>query len=339
MSLLIILPSERALLATRRLDDTADNKTVMHALDSDVFAYCCSQTDWASGIIGEHSTLSYYRIASALTEDIPRKPSRNLRKVNRNDVRNSVKRLVRVGVFHNESTSGEQQNALILHRPFWQALLTADSRASNPDTRQLSGFIAELLKLNLFTNSDLAKSVSHHPESSYAADATYKTTNNLTNAKSTHFQLSLTWHYDENLVELFLKAAGFSSKQIKKVWFGKYVQYWSGEAIKRTQREWSLHFANHMQSYLLRPDFFEQVNGMLEDHSSSNSTPNTAKRYSKATRKTKRLIVPMLSDGSQLQAWAAAKGLPDAPVGASTTQYYQLLCHEVERRQQALEKA
>lgn len=70
MSLLIILPRERALLATRRLDDTADNKTVMHALDSDVFAYCCSHTDWASGIIGQHSILSYYRIASALTEDI-----------------------------------------------------------------------------------------------------------------------------------------------------------------------------------------------------------------------------------------------------------------------------
>ncbi len=335
MSLLIILPSERALLATRRLDDTADNKTVTHALDSDVFAYCCSQTDWASGIIGEHSTLSYYRIASALTEDIPRKPSRNLRKVNRNDVRNSVKRLVRVGVFYNESTSGEQQNALILHRPFWQALLTADSRANNPDTRQLSGFIAELLKINVFNNSDLSKNAPHNPKSSYAADATYKTTNNLTNANSTQFQLSLTWQYDENLVELFLKAAGFSSKQIKQVWFGKYVQYWSGEEIQRNQREWSLHFANHMQSYLLRPDFFEQVNGMLEDHSST----NPAKRSSKAMRKTKKLIVPMLSDGSQLQAWAAAKGLPDAPVGASTTQYYQLLCNEVERRQQALEKA
>ncbi len=328
MSLLIILPSERALLATRRLDDTADNKTVMHALDSDVFAYCCSQTDWASGIIGEQSTLSYYRIASALTEDIPRK-------VNRNDVRNSVKRLVRVGVFYNESTSGEQQNALILHRPFWQALLTADSRANNPDTRQLSGFIAELLKINVFNNSVLAKNTTHNSESSYAADATYKTTNNLTNANSTQFQLSLTWQYDENLVELFLKAAGFSSKQIKQVWFGKYVQYWSGEEIQRNQREWSLHFANHMQSYLLRPDFFEQVNGMLEDHSRS----NPAKRSSKATRKTKKLIVPMLSDGSQLQAWAAAKGLPDAPIGTSTTQYYQLLCNEVERRQQALEKA
>ncbi len=335
MSLLIILPSERALLATRRLDDTADNKTVMHALDSDVFAYCCSQTDWASGIIGEQSTLSYYRIASALTEDIPRKPSRNLRKVNRNDVRNSVKRLVRVGVFYNESTSGEQQNALILHRPFWQALLTADSRANNPDTRQLSGFIAELLKINMFNNSDLEKSTPRNSESSYAADATYKATNNLTNANSTQFQLSLTWQYDENLVELFLKAAGFSVKQIKQVWFGKYVQYWSGEEIQRSQREWSLHFANHMQSYLLRPDFFEQVNGMLEDHSRS----NTEKRYPKTTRKTKKLIVPMLSDGSQLQAWAAAKGLPDAPVGASTTQYYQLLCNEVERRQQALEKA
>ena len=47
----------------------------------------------------------------------------------------------------------------------------------------------------------------------------------------------------------------------------------------------------------------------------------------------------MFNDGEQLQAWAVAKGLPDAPVGASTTQYYQLLCHEVERRRQRQTKA
>jgi hypothetical protein len=310
MNLLIILPSEQALLATRRLDDRSDHKTVMHALDSDVFHYLCSHTDWSSGEIGVQSKLSYYRIASALTEDIPRKPSRNLRQVNRNDVRNSVKRLVRVGLFSNESTSGEQQNALILHRPFWQALLTADGRTNNTDTQQLSGFIAELLRINLFYNSDLAKNTSHDPEVSYAANATYKTTN-LTNANSNKFQLSLTWQYDENLVELFLKAAGFSSKQIKQVWFGKYVQYWSNEAIMRTQHEWSRHFANHMQSYLLRPDFFEQVNGMLDE----DPTPTPAKPH----KKSKQLIVPLLNDGSQLQAWAVAKGLPEATVGMSTT--------------------
>ncbi len=321
MSLLIVLPSERALLATRRLDDKADNKTVMHALDSDVFHYCCSYTDWASGMIGKHSSLSYYRIASALTEDIPRKPSRNLRPVNRNDVRNSVKRLIRVGVFINASLEGETQKKLILRRPFWEALLTSHSLTSNPDTQQLSGFIAELLKHKLFNNSHLEKNDTKNSTNSYAADATYNNTINITNAKSNKFQLSLTWHYDENLVELFLKAAGFSIKQIKQVWFGKYVQYWSGEAILRTQREWSLHFANHMQSYLLRPDYFEKVNGMLEDDSTSVKTHAAGKT----------MTVPRLSDGAQLQAWAITKGLPTAPVGFSTTQYYQLLCNAVER--------
>ncbi len=323
MSLLIVLPSERALLATRRLDDKADNKTVMHALDSDVFHYCCSYTDWASGMIGKHSALSYYRIASALTEDIPRKPSRNLRPVNRNDVRNSVKRLIRVGVFSNASLDDETQKKLILRRPFWEALLTSHSLTSNPDTQQLSGFIAELLKQKPFNNSHLEKINTKNSTSSYAADATYNTTINITNANSNKFQLSLTWHYDEKLVELFLKAAGFSSKQIKQVWFGKYVQYWSGETIMRTQREWSMHFANHMQSYLLRPDFFEEVNGMLEKKSPSKKSPSA--------RKT--VTVPRLNDGSQLQTWAIAQGLPTAPVGFSTTQYYQLLCNALERKQ------
>ncbi len=229
----------------------------------------------------------------------------------------------------NVSTEGEKKNKLILRRPFWEALLATNHAKNNPDTQQLSGFIAELLKYKLFNNSNLGGEAAKNKTNSYAADATYKTTINITNAKSNKFQLSLTWHYDENLVELFLKAAGFSTEQIKQVWFGKYVQYWSDEAIKRTQREWSLHFANHMQSYLLRPDFFEQVNGMLDDY--SQVTPVQSQSRSKSKRK--KITVPMLNDGSQLQAWATDNGLPDAPVGASTTQYYQLLCHAVEKKQ------
>jgi len=329
MNLLIVLPSERALLATRRLDDKEDKKRVMHALDSDVFHYLCSYTDWSSGVIGERSAVSYYRIASALTEDIPRKPSRSLRKVNRNDVRNSVKRLIRVGVFINESRDDEQQKALILRRPFWQALLTVEHNDNNPDTRQLSGFIAELLKNNNFNNNTLTEIATNNPATTYATDATYKNPINITNAKSTKFQLSLLWQYDENLVELFLQAAGFSAKQIKQVWFGKYVQYWAGEAISRTQHEWSMHFANHMQSYLLRPDFFEEVNGMLEKKRPSATSCSAKKRLGATT------AVPSFSDGSQLQAWALAKGLPIAPVGFSTTQYYQLLCNAVERKRLA----
>jgi len=324
MPLLIVLPSERALLATRRLDDKADKKTVMHALDSDVFHYLCAKTDWASGVIGRCSAVSYYRIASALTEDIPRKPSRSLRQVNRNDVRNSVKRLVRVGLFINESLADEKQKALILRRPFWQALLIASTTENNPDTQQLSGFIAELLKHSSFNNSHLPNNSTDKSESSYAADATYKKTINITNAQSEKFQMSLIWQYDENLVELFLQAAGFSASQIKQVWFGKYVQYWFGEAITRTQHAWSMHFANHMQSYLLRPTFFEEVNGMLEDGNKRSTT-----------RSIKTTTVPLFSDGTQLQAWAIAKGLPDAPIGASATEYYQLLCNVVERQQQA----
>ncbi len=38
------------------------------------------------------------------------------------------------------------------------------------------------------------------------------------------------------------------------------------------------------------------------------------------------------------QAWAMAKGLPSAPVGFSTTQYYQLLCNAVERKRIAQER-
>jgi hypothetical protein len=197
---------------------------------------------------------------------------------------------------------------------------------NNPDTQQLSGFIAELLKRKSFNNSHLANNDTKNKSNSYAADATYKKPINISTAKSTQFQLSLTWQYDEKLVELFLKAAGFSMDQIKHVWFGKYVQYWSGEAIERTQREWSLHFANHMQSYMLRPDFFEQVNGMLEDYAIPTSTTAKAATTSRAT------TVPKFNNGEQLQAWAVSKGLPEAEVGITTHAYYQLLCNTLEKQ-------
>jgi hypothetical protein len=323
MSLLIILPSEWAILSKRRAIDVEKNQPIMHAIDSDVFSYLCSKTDWASGQIGVQSKISYSRIALALTEDIPRKPNRTLRLVKRKCVYNSVQRLIKAGLLRSESVSALDKNALMLRRVFWQQLFKPYGSTNNVDSQQLSGFITEMLKNKYLNNSNLQDNKKSAVADTYCADGIYKKPINITNAKSTQFQLSLTWQYDENLVELFLKAAGFSSKQIKQVWFGKYVQYWSDETIMRTQREWSLHFANHMQSYLLRPDFFEQVNGMLDVDSPSTTT--------RSTRKT--VTVPRLNDGSQLQAWAIAQGLPTAPVGFSTTQYYQLLCNALERKQ------
>ncbi len=321
MSLLIVLPREREILSRRRAIDVEKNQPIMHAIDSDVFCYLCGKTDWASGQIGLQSKISYSRIALALTEDIPRKPNRTLRLVKRKCVYNSVQRLIKAGLLHSESVSELDKNALILRRVFWQGLLQPNSYKNNVDSQQLSGFFAEMLKNKHLNNSDLSTNEKPAVTDRYHADGIYKKPINITNANSNKFQLSLTWRYDENLVELFLKAAGFSSKQIKQVWFGKYVQYWSDETIMRTQREWSRHFANHMQSYLLRPDFFEEVNGMLEENSPSSR--------SSSARKT--MTVPRLNDGAQLQAWAIAQGLPTAPVGFSTTQYYQLLCNAVER--------
>ena len=53
---------------------------------------------------------------------------------------------------------------------------------------------------------------------------------------------------------------------------------------------------------------------------------------------TKMLTVPNLRDGSQLQEWAISKGLPAAPAGYETLQYYRLLCNHVERVNSAQEQ-
>jgi hypothetical protein len=321
------LPRERAILAPRRKSDVEGKQAIMHALDSDVFSYLAAHTDWATGEIGVRSALSYARIALALTEDIPRKPNRTLRVVKRKCVYNSIQRLIKAGLLLSESVSKLDNNALILIRVFWLQLLQQNDPSNNVDRQHLAGFFAELSRRNVFNNNDLDENKITDISVRYPADGTYKKPINITNAATPKFSLSLTWQYDENLVELFLQAAGFSAKQIKQIWFGKYVQYWSNETIERTQAEWSRHFANHMQGYLLRPDYFEKMNGMIE---------NEAMTTVHATAKTN--AVPRLNDGSQLQAWALAKGLPSAPVGFSTTQYYQLLCNAVERKRIAQER-
>jgi hypothetical protein len=78
-----------------------------------------------------------------------------------------------------------------------------------------------------------------------------------------------------------------------------------------------------MQGYLLRPDYFEKVNGMLDDDTKPTAT---------TTKKSRVCVVPRFNDAEQLQAWAIAKGLPEAEIGMSSTEYYQLLCNVLERR-------
>ena len=56
------------------------------------------------------------------------------------------------------------------------------------------------------------------------------------------------------------------------------------------------------------------------------------------TPQTKRLKVPNMRDGTQLQNWAVAHDLPVAPVGFNTLQYYRMLCNHVEKMNSAQEQ-
>lgn len=325
MSLVIILPSEQALLLKRRPTLVGKNEAILHSLDSDVFYYCCSQTDWQTGIIGAHSAISYGGIALALSEDIPRKAKQSLRIVKRKCVYNSIQRLIKAGLLRSESLPIPEQKRLVLRRVFWQACITAPYSAKNPDSRQMAGFITAMQRMKTFNNNHLDDLNTPPKSRSYPADGTYKNTINITNAAEKKFRMTLTWQYDEKFVDLFLHASGFSVSQIKQVWFGKYVQYWSQQAMQRSQHEWQVHFANHMQGYLLRPYFFEEVNGMTDYLNNSNN----ARRDKACLVST--ITVPMLRDGTQLQAWAVANGLPEAPVGFDTTAYYRFLCQQVKQ--------
>ena len=339
MNLVLILPRERDILLQRRFKLAEDKAVIMHALDSDVFYYLCAKTDWATGRIGERSKLSYARIAATLSEDIPRKPKRSLRRVTRKCVHNSVKRLIKAGLLISASISELEKNRLVLDRPLWLAVLATHHSSTNADRRQLDALFSEFERIKVIKNSHLesglTKGNTDQSACRYPADGTYQYNNISNTASDQKSSMTLNWQADKKYVDHFLKASGFSGSQIKKIWFGKYVQYWSQQETCRTQREWSAHFANHMQGYLLKPNFFEEVNGLLED-----IEPSTAMlhRTKKSKSDTKRLTVPMMSDGAKLQAWAVARGLPTAPAGANTAAYHRLLCHQVEKRNNAQDR-
>jgi len=268
MALLLVLPREWAILSKRCVDEPDDPAPIMHALDSDVFNYCCTHTDWATGRIGLHSTLSYAGIAVSLNEDIPRKSNQHLRVVKRRCVRNSVERLIKAGLFLRQSLSGMHngvsKNRLVLDRIFWCELLLTEDFKNNPDSQQIAGLMSELLKNKPFNNSYLVKKQTFIQTDRYYPVSTFKS-NPLSNARNHLFRMYLTWQPDRKFVDSFLQAAGFAGEQVEKVWFGKYVQYWSTQDITRTNQEWVEHFSNHMQSYLLRPGYFEEVNGIIVD--------------------------------------------------------------------------
>jgi len=266
MGLLIVLPSEWAILHKRRLSDSEENEPIMHAIDSDVFNYCCSKMDWQTGDIGRKSALSYARLASSLTEEIPRKPTRHLRTVTAKMVENSVNRLVKAGLFLRESTSGLQQNRLLLSRVFWLELLTAPDSLTNSDGRQLGAITAALFSDKSFNNSNLDENSASSREAKLLAGGTYSN-NYISNtpARERTVVMTLDWQPDRAFVDAFLQVSGFSGKHVKKLWFGTYVQYWTLQDVRKTKREWSAHFAKHMQGYLINPGRFEHLNGMGKD--------------------------------------------------------------------------
>jgi plasmid replication initiation protein len=64
------------------------------------------------------------------------------------------------------------------------------------------------------------------------------------------------------------------------------------------------------------------LKALEHDYKSTKNTPHN---------QTKILIIPNISDGTQLQNWAISNGLPAAPAGLDTYQYRQMLQNKVER--------
>ncbi len=91
------------------------------------------------------------------------------------------------------------------------------------------------------------------------------------------------------------------------------------------ETEWKAWWENTGKPELKSPD------GAFINFCKKRMLMSTNGSASKVDGHRKDLRVPNMKDGSQLQEWAISNGLPEAPMGFSTLQYYRLLCNHVER--------
>jgi len=96
------------------------------------------------------------------------------------------------------------------------------------------------------------------------------------------------------------------------------------------EAEWKAWWENTGKPELKSPD------GAFINFCKQRMPTNTA--ISVVNTQTKKLVVPNINDGTQLQNWAVSNGLPAASLGLETYQYRRILCREVEKMRVAQER-
>lgn len=144
------------------------------------------------------------------------------------------------------------------------------------------------------------------------------------------FQMRLDWQSDRDLFVQYLQMWGCDPKKVQRAWVAEFKGYWFTRSdVVKTQKEWTIYFANRMIQFLRNPALFERLNGSVgfvaadEGRAKAGAGSKPSGDYIPA--------VPRAMDDS-LVVYAAKYGFSEPKMGQGYADYQSTLRIERDRR-------
>lgn len=256
----------------RVLPDEYDIVCQMQVIDREVFFYLAQRTDGQTGVIGKRCRVSYGGMALDLSERASPGRRNGLMVFSSTDMRNSVERLVKCGIFKRFSKVG-QGNNLLLRREILARFLTTHNSDQKQVSRRLVGYLSGDSSENSNENNDMEqKKTRGCQDDSNEVSRTnihqYQHRDGKPGKESVNdvFSMNLEWKPSENELRMILFRAGgsqFKVEAIDPAWVSEFVAYWWGQQGRQlSQQQWTAKLANQIIKYFKTPGYFEQCQGI-----------------------------------------------------------------------------
>jgi len=291
------------------LRDELDVISNMQVIDRELFYYLAGRTNLANGVIGKVCRVSYGGIASGLSESMESGRRKNLFTVTATEIRNSLARLVKKGLFGRLSKAGIGHD-LILVRTFFVEYLNAQRSVKNELSKSLVDRLAQDVYDYGNNNNELGKEETRAYQANNSELSINIKQQQQQQPNFEKFSLSLNWQYDIASLKMILFRA-FGSKHkisdIDPVWIAEFVSYWASQPGRQhTQAEWTARLGTRLIDYLRRPGHFDALRGIKAQEQ---------KTYVEKNSKALPAWAKPPKDDAALVNWMLKHGYGNAPAG------------------------
>jgi hypothetical protein len=303
-----------------------------HNLDSKLYHYLFARMD-TNGIAGTDHAVARGRIALDLSEKGGQGKRNRLITFTPNDIDVSLLRLERAGLIERLS---DRQTLRIKFSAF-----IADSHSYIQN--EVPNHVPNKLVRSPEPKTHLNQTTYVNKREGSPDEVTREVPTNIlqqqqTTIRDSAFAMNLDWKTSEAFAKR-LAIHQIRPEQVFAGWVGEFVSYWQTRPnIVLTQSEWEHKLLQNIISRLKNPNIGISNKATFVSRASQpnqTSNPNSADKPPIAP--IKKIVIPNLYDGSQLQNWAVKNGFRASKVGESTEQYKAALRNEAEKRYQSMD--